>query len=103
MKEIGKIDKEEWLKEMSDFPYKAGDRIRLKKVPDINEFDNFLKDEAEPIEFLIHDIDEMDITLITDKKNFIYLVFEESRRTYWRNFIDSKSEIREKKLNELGI
>ena len=99
MKEIGMIGKEKWLREMSDFPYKIGDKVKLNQVPDINYFDNGKNN----CEFLIHDIDEIDITLITDKNNFIYLTFEKSRATYWRKYITSISEMRENKLKELGI
>ena len=103
MKEIGMIGKEEWLREMSDFPYKIGDKVKLNQVPDINYFDNVTAFYMAECEFIIHDIDEIDITLITDKNNFIYLTFEKSRATYWRKYITSISEMRENKLNELGI
>ena len=100
MKEIGMIGKEKWLREMSDFPYKIGDKVKLNQVPDIKNYFNNGKNDCE---FLIHCIDEIDITLITDKNNFIYLTFEKSRATYWRKYITSISEMRENKLNELGI
>lgn len=51
MKEIGMIGKEKWLREMSDFPYKIGDKVKLNQVPDIKNYFNNGKNDCE---FLIH-------------------------------------------------
>ena len=57
--------------------------------------------------YKIYDIDDDDITVLSlddvSPKTIYYFVFEKERINYWEKYFYTKSELRNIKLNELGI
>ena len=87
--------------------FKVGDKITCKKE---NTETNLAGGDWTPVcylyigrQYIISDIDDDDIEITTSYGMKEYFGFEESRVNYWNKWFYGKSELRDKKLKELGI
>lgn len=87
--------------------FKVGDKLTCKKE---NGYKNLADDDWSPKcylykdkQYIISNIDDDDIEITFTLGLTEYFGFEKRRVNYWNKWFYSKSELRDKKLNELGI